>query len=114
MPDKYYLSFASYPLDSTRFADSPYFDTPEEVEEFLTHNYPARDSMWVTTCPVGQVFNPNMPEVVSCWQDGDSPRWGRIVKSSSKSIAKEEKSAMLSEPGLAGRSAMPTIFLKSL
>lgn len=91
----YYLSIASHPLDSTKFADSSYFDTVGEVEEFLIHNYPARDSMWVTTCPVDQVFDPNMPEVVSCWQDGDSPRWGRIVRSSIKSIVKEEKSAML-------------------
>jgi hypothetical protein len=78
---KYYLSLTSHPFHHTKYADSNYFDTIEEVEEWLIHHFPAKDSMWVNTCHVGIVFNESMPEVVSCWQDGNSQLWGRIVKS---------------------------------
>lgn len=71
MSTKYYLSIATDPLDSTKFADSSLCDTVREAENFMASHYGAG---W-------KLSYSGLPEVVSCWQYGDSPRWGRIVKS---------------------------------
>lgn len=84
---KYYLSLANDALSSVKFADSPYLDTIDEVEDYLRKNYKAMDHMWVTTFDdtTASGFSDKLSNVARVLQDGDSLRWGRIVKSSDES-----------------------------